>query len=100
MLTKAQIFQAIADGAVGVDKKTVVAVLSSLTTVAIRELNTSGEFVIPGIVRLKAKETPATPERQGTNPFTKQPTTIKAKPASLKVKAFPVASFKTGVGTK
>jgi hypothetical protein len=49
-------------------------------------------------VKLKAKQTPATEDRPGVNPFTKQPTVIKGKPASLKVRATPVKALKDLLG--
>jgi hypothetical protein len=53
-----------------------------------------GEVTIPNLIKLKAKATPATQDREGINPFTKQPTVIKGKPASLKIRATPVKALK------
>ena len=47
-------------------------------------------------MKIKAKETPATQDREGINPFTKQPMTIKGKPASRKLRAAPVKALKDG----
>ena len=41
---------------------------------------------------------PATKQRPGINPFTKEPITIAAKPASKKVRARPVKAIKDVVG--
>jgi nucleoid DNA-binding protein len=94
-LTKAQFIAALADGS-GLDKKAVNSLLEALATVLKKELGPQGpgEVTIPNLVKLKAKATAATPEKQGVNPFTKQPTTIKAKPASLKIRATPVKALK------
>ncbi|PKN36209.1 MAG: hypothetical protein CVU63_17405, partial [Deltaproteobacteria bacterium HGW-Deltaproteobacteria-20] len=48
----------------------------------------------PGLVKLKTVKKPATKDRQGINPFTKQPMTIKGKPASKKVRATAVKALK------
>ncbi len=87
-LTKAQIIEALA-GASGLDKKSVGEVLDALSALAKKELGEGGpgEVTIPGLVKLKSKATPATVDREGINPFTKLPITIKGKPASFKVRA-------------
>jgi nucleoid DNA-binding protein len=94
-LTKAQIIAALAEGS-GLDKKAVNAVFDALSGLIKKELGAQGpgEITIPNLVKLKAKATPATEEKQGINPFTKQPQVIKAKPASLKVRATPVKALK------
>ena len=94
-LTKAQIIAALAEGA-GLEKKAVHSLFDALSDLIKKELGPegAGEIVIPNLVKLKAKQTPATPEREGINPFTKQPTVIKAKPASLKVRVTPVKALK------
>jgi nucleoid DNA-binding protein len=94
-LTKAQIIAALAEGS-GLDKKAVNSLLEALASLIKKELGPQGpgEVTIPNLVKLKAKATAATPEKQGINPFTKQPTIIKAKPASFKVRATPVKALK------
>jgi nucleoid DNA-binding protein len=94
-LTKAQIIAALAEGS-GLDKKAVNSLFEALSGLIKKELGPQGpgELTIPNLVKLKAKATAATPEKQGINPFTKQPTIQKAKPASLKVRATPVKALK------
>jgi DNA-binding protein HU-beta len=94
-MTKAQIIAALAETS-GLDKKSVSGVLDALAALAKKELGAGGpgEVTIPGLVKLKAKATPATQDREGINPFTKQPMTIKGKPASRKVRATPVKALK------
>ncbi|MFT3774723.1 MAG: HU family DNA-binding protein [Minicystis sp.] len=94
-LTKAQIIAALAEGS-GLDKKAVNGLLDALASLIKKELgpNGPGEITVPNLVKLKAKATPATEDRQGVNPFTKQPQLIKGKPASLKVRATPVKALK------
>jgi nucleoid DNA-binding protein len=56
-----------------------------------------GEVTIPGIAKLNVTIKPAVPERQGINPFTKQPTVFKAKPERKVVKSRPVKAVKDAV---
>ena len=94
-MTKAQVVAELAETA-QIDKKAVNAVLSGLADIVNRELGAKGpgEFVVPGLVKLKTVKKPATKDRQGINPFTKQPMTIKGKPASKKVRATAVKALK------
>jgi nucleoid DNA-binding protein len=94
-LTKAQVVAALAEAS-GLDKKSVSGVLDALSALAKKELSAqgAGELTVPGLVKLKAKATPATQDRQGINPFTKQPMTIKGKAASRKIRATPVKALK------
>jgi nucleoid DNA-binding protein len=95
-MTKSQIIQALtADG--DLNKKQAQKVLDTLASLAAMTLKSDGKFTVPGLVRLTLKDKPATPERQGINPFTKAKVTIPAKPASKKVRALPVSSLKDAV---
>jgi nucleoid DNA-binding protein len=82
----------------GVPKKQVSTVLETMIEVAHKELKKSGSFVLPGFAKFVVVKKPATKERQGINPFTKEPITIAAKPASKKVRARPVKAIKDVVG--
>jgi nucleoid DNA-binding protein len=84
--------------ATGLDKKSVASVLDALSELVRKELGPEGpgEVTVPGLVKIKAKETPATQDREGVNPFTKQPMTIKGKPASRKLRASPIKALKDG----
>ena len=53
-----------------------------------------GIFVLPGLLKLKVVRKPATKAKQGVNPFTKEPMTIKAKPARNVVRAVALKSLK------
>ena len=57
-----------------------------------------GEFVIPGLVKLRVVDKPAQPEREGINPATREKIVIKAKPASRKVRLTALKTLKTMVG--
>ncbi|MBK6693237.1 MAG: HU family DNA-binding protein [Myxococcales bacterium] len=94
-MTKSQVISEIADFA-ELDKKSVNRVFDGLTELIKKQLSSRGpgEFVIPGLLKLKAVKKPATKDRPGVNPFTKQPITIKGKPASKKIRATALKSLK------
>jgi DNA-binding protein HU-beta len=56
----------------------------------------TGAFVVPGLAKFIVIKKPATKARQG-NPFTKEPTMFKAKPARKIVRARPVKAAKDAV---
>ena len=85
-MTKNQLIDAIAEGT-QVSKADVKAVIEQMATVGYKELNESGEFVIPGFAKMSVVNKPATEARSGVNPFTKEPMEFAAKPASKSVKA-------------
>src|SRR6476659_4828196 len=94
-LTKAQVIAEIS-GSTELDKKSVQRVFESLTDLIRKQLTGRGpgEFVVPGLVKLRVVKKPATKERAGINPFTKEPITIPAKPASKKVRATALKNLK------
>src|SRR5687767_10791635 len=98
-LTKAQIITALCESS-GLDKKAVNSILDGLTDLVRRQLGDGGpgEITIPGLVKLKAKTTPATQDRPGKNPFTGEDTVFKGKPASKKIRASPIKALKDMVG--
>jgi len=57
----------------------------------------NGIFVVPGLVRMVVVKKPATKERKGINPFTKEATIFKAKPARKVVKGRPVKAAKDAI---
>jgi DNA-binding protein HU-beta len=80
-----------------VTRKQVKAILESLTEIAYKELKKNGIFTMPGFAKFRVVKKPATKAREGTNPFTKQPMTFAAKPASKSVRARPIKSIKDGI---
>jgi nucleoid DNA-binding protein len=96
-MSKSALLNAVAEKA-GESRKQVKAVLDSLSTVAYKELKKNGLFVLPGFAKFVVVKKPARPARQGINPFTKQPTTFAAKPASKTVKARPIKAIKAAIG--
>jgi nucleoid DNA-binding protein len=97
-MTKSEFVGAIAKKS-ALEKKQVTAVLDALTEVVYKELSKggAGEVVLPGLIKLVTVKKPAVPARAGINPFTGQPTTFKAKPASKVVKGRPVKQLKDAI---
>jgi nucleoid DNA-binding protein len=93
--TKGDIYAHIAEKT-KLSKKEVAAVFDGLTELVGRELGKKGPglFTVPGLLKLKVVRKPATKAKQGINPFTKEPMTIKAKPARNVIKAVPLKSLK------
>ena len=58
----------------------------SLRDLAVDELRNCQKFVLPGFCTIKYTKTEAKSEREGVNPFTKEPCTFKAVPAGQKLK--------------
>jgi hypothetical protein len=53
----------------------------------------AGVFKVPGMMRITIRRKPATKERQGINPFTKEPMIFKAKPARNVVRVRPLPAL-------
>ena len=93
--TRRAVFDALAE-ATGLARKDVAAVFAALTELIGRELGKKGpgQFVVPGLLKLKVVRKPATKARQGTNPFTGAPMTFKAQPARNVVRARPLKALR------
>ena len=74
-------------------------VFTALGDIVTKELGKKGPgiFQLPGMLKLKRVHRPATKAKQGINPFTKEPMTIKAKPARNVIKATPLKALKDTV---
>jgi nucleoid DNA-binding protein len=75
-------------------RKDVAAVFDSLNGIIKKSLRGPGVFTLPGLLKMKVIKKPATKQREGVNPFTKEKMTFKAKPASKKVRVLPLKSLK------
>lgn len=95
-MTKSDFLNALAEKS-NLSKKQASAVMDALGSIVTDQLKATGQVTIPGLIKLNVSEKAATPEREGINPFTKQPTIIKAKPARKVVKARPVKALKDAV---
>jgi DNA-binding protein HU-beta len=93
-ISKSALINAVVEAAGDVSRKQVKAVLEALSDVAYKELKKAGVFTMPGFAKFRVVKKPATKARQGINPFTKQPTTFAAKPASKSVRARPIKAIK------
>ena len=95
-MTKSEFVNAIAERS-GLNKKQAATVLDAVGEIVTQQLKSSGDVTIPGLIRLSVSTKEATPEREGINPFTKEPTIFKAKPARKVVKARPMKALKDAV---
>jgi nucleoid DNA-binding protein len=94
-MSKSEITAALSEQT-GLTKAQVATVFDSLFTLVGKNIGEGGPgiFVIPGMLKIKVVRKPATPARTGINPFTKQETTFKAKPARNVVKLQALKSLK------
>jgi DNA-binding protein HU-beta len=97
VMSKSELIQKITEQNSNMARKDVKAVIESLAAIGYKELNKSGAFLVPGFAKFVVIKKPATKERSGINPFTKEPTIFKAKPARKIVKARPVKAAKDAV---
>jgi DNA-binding protein HU-beta len=98
MLSKANLIQTITDAhSDKLTRKDVKALLESLATIGHKELKKNGTFVLPGFAKFVVIKKAATKARKGINPFTKEPTVFKAKPARKILKGRPVKALKDAI---
>ena len=95
-MTKAQLIEKIATES-EVAKKDVKGVFEAMATVGYKELKKNGVFMLPGFAKFVVVKKPATKARQGTNPFTGEAMTFKAKPARKIVKVRALKGLKSFV---
>lgn len=93
--TKTEFYGTLADKT-GLSKKQVASVFEALVELHTKELGKKGPGIlqIPGLYKVKVVNKPATKARPGFNPATKQPITIKAKPARKVIKVLPLKALK------
>lgn len=94
-MTKSQILTALSESS-GLSKKEVASVFDDLAELIGKNLGKRGPgvFTIPGLSKIKVVRKPATKARKGINPFTKEETIFKAKPARNVVKILPLKALK------
>jgi nucleoid DNA-binding protein len=83
--------------ATGLTRKDIKGVIVSLASVGYRELKKTEAFFVPGFAKFVVIKKPATKARKGINPFTKEPTIFRAKPARKVIRARPVKAVKDAV---
>ena len=98
LMSKSELIQRIADQhSNGLARKDIKEVIESLASIGHKELKKSGLFLVPGFAKFVVIRKPATKARKGINPFTKEPTVFKAKPARKVIRARPVKAVKDAV---
>lgn len=72
----------------GVEPKAAKAVLAALETAILGSVHKkgSGEFTLPGLLKIGLQQVPAKKKRFGKDPFTGEERWFPAKPASVKIK--------------
>ena len=98
-LSKSALVNAVVEAAsdVEVTRRQVKAVMEAIVEIGHRELKKNGIFTVPGFAKFRVVKKPATKAREGVNPFTKQPMTFPAKPASKSVRARPIKAIKDAI---
>jgi DNA-binding protein HU-beta len=98
LMSKSELILAIAEQYSNkLTRKDVKDVLESLANVGYKELKKTGAFLVPGFAKFVVIRKPATKARKGINPFTKEPTVFKAKPARKVIRARPIKAVKDAV---
>jgi nucleoid DNA-binding protein len=92
-LTQSQLVAAVAERA-DLSKAEAKRALVALDEVVLDEIGNAEKVKIGGIVQLAVRVRPATKARKGRNPATGEEITIAAKPASVDVRARPLAKVK------
>jgi DNA-binding protein HU-beta len=92
-LTQTQLASALAER-VELSKADAKIVLDGLEEIVLEEIENAEKVQIGKLVQLTVKLKPASKARPGRNPATGEPITIKAKPASVDIKARPLKKAK------
>jgi DNA-binding protein HU-beta len=92
-LTQAQLITAVADRA-ELNKNDAKRALAALDDIVLEELGNAQKVRIGGLVQLTVRVRPAQKARMGRNPATGEQIKIAAKPASVDLRARPLAKAK------
>ena len=95
-LTQTQMIAAVADRA-ELSRADAKRVLAALDEVVLAELANAQKVRIGGLVQLTVRVKPATKKRKGRNPATGEEIDIAAKPASVDLRARPLAKAKSAL---
>ena len=95
-LTQSQLIAAVADRA-DMSKADAKRALAALDEIVLEELGNAQKVRLGGVVQLTVRVKPATKKRTGRNPATGEEITIAAKPASVDVRARPLAKAKAAL---
>ena len=94
-MTKSEILSSLSESS-GLSKREIAGLFDDLAALIAKNLKRTGPgvFTIPGLSKIKVVRKPATKARKGINPFTKEETIFKAKPARNVVKVQPLKALK------
>jgi DNA-binding protein HU-beta len=95
-LTQSQLVGEVAERA-GLSKSDTKSVFEALEEVVLEQLGDAEKVRIGGLVQLTVRVKDATKPRKGRNPATGEEITISAKPASVTVRARPLAKAKAAL---
>jgi DNA-binding protein HU-beta len=95
-LTQSQIVAAVADR-VDLSRADAKRALDALDEIVLEELGNAQKVRLGGLVQLTVRVKPATKKRPGRNPATGEEITTAAKPASVDVRARPLAKAKAAL---
>jgi DNA-binding protein HU-beta len=95
-LTQTQFASAVADRA-EISRAEAKRVLGVIEEIVLEELGNAQKVRIAGLVQLTVRVKPAQKKRQGRNPATGEEITIPAKPASVDLRARPLAKAKAAL---
>ena len=95
-LTQSQMIAAVAERA-EMSKAEAKRALDALDEIVLEELGNAQKVRLGGLVQLMVRVKPATKKRPGRNPATGEEITIAAKPASVDVRARPLAKAKAAL---
>jgi nucleoid DNA-binding protein len=95
-LTQTQLAAAVADRA-EISKAEAKRVLDALDDIVLEELGNAQKVRLGGLVQLTVRVKPAQKARKGRNPATGEEITIAAKPASVDLRARPLAKAKAAL---
>jgi DNA-binding protein HU-beta len=95
-LTQAQLVAAVADRA-ELSKSDAKRALAALDEIVLEELGNAQKVRLGGLVQLTVRVKPAQKARKGRNPATGEEITIAAKPASVDLRARPLAKAKAAL---
>jgi nucleoid DNA-binding protein len=84
----------------GHPRSEVLDIISAMQEVVTDTLRNGETVVLTGFCKFAKQDVPAKKARKGINPFTQEPTTFKAKPATVKVKITPLKKIKEDVARK
>ncbi len=95
VMNKSEVVSGIAD-VTELTKKQVSSVFEAMTDQIKKSLgrNGAGAYMIPGLMKIVIVKKPAVKAHKGINPFTKEETMFKAKPARNVVKIRPLKNLK------